>query len=93
LNKAITDGGFSTRKTLKYLAEQGIIEAFTENGSVRYSVQRRFQGGRARFVKILLDQLEAGKEERNCDRSSESVTTNYTFDGFTEVDDDEDLPF
>jgi hypothetical protein len=26
LNKAITDGGFSTRKTLKYLAEQGIIE-------------------------------------------------------------------
>lgn len=93
LNKAISDGGFSTRKTLKYLSEQGIIEAFNENGSVRYSVQRRFQGGKSRFVKVDLTRIEQTKDERKRPHSDEGVPTNYAFDGFTEVDDDEDLPF
>lgn len=93
LNKAISDGGFSTRKTLKYLAEQGIIDAFSENGIIRYSIQRRFQGGKSRFVKIDLDRIRASKEERNRTHSDEGVPTTFTFDGFTEVSDDEELPF
>lgn len=91
LNKAISDGGFSTRKTLKYLAEQGIIEAFTSGGALRYSILRRFQGGRSRFVKVDLDMIEASKDDRH--HLEAGVTTNYTFDGFTEVSDDENLPF
>jgi hypothetical protein len=60
---------------------------------VRYSILRRFQGGRSRFVKIDLDMIEASKDERTGHQSHGGVTTNYSFDGFADVDDDEELPF
>lgn len=93
LNKAIADGGFSTRKTLKYLAEQGIVEAFNDNGTIRYSTQRRFQGKKTRFVKVDLTRLGMSQEERSRTHSDGSVPTQEWMEGFTEVDDDEPLPF
>lgn len=87
LNKAIADGGFSPRKTLKYLAEEGIIESFDDNGGIRYQVRRRFQGGRPWFVKVDLDKIlgikndlnwpqsEAGGPTRSGDADDEGETT------------------
>lgn len=97
LNKAIADGGFSTRKTLKYFAEQEIIETYIEGGAVRYSQQRRFNGSKQRMVKVDLTLITADKWERaeRLERThkEEDVPTQTGFDGFTEVDDDEPLPF
>ena len=94
LNTAIADGGFSTRKTLKYLAEQGIIETYIEGGAVRYSQNRRYQGKTQRFVKVDLTLITADKWERaQRARKKDDVPTQTGFDGFTEIDDDEPLPF
>lgn len=92
LNKVIADGGFSVRKTLKYLAEQGVIEAYKDNGTVRYSQKRRFEGKSVRFVKIDLGRITLELEERS-HSATDSVPTQSMFGGFIEVTDDEDLPF
>lgn len=60
LNNALEKGGFSPRKTMRYLAEKGIITI--ENK--KYSVVKRFGGRACRFVEFnmgnigLQDQLE-----------------------------------
>lgn len=92
LNKVIADGGFSVRKTLKYLAEQGVIEAYKDNGTVRYSQKRRFGGKSVRFVKIDLNRITLELEERS-HYGTDCVPTQLTYDGFVEVSDDEDFPF
>ena len=94
LNKAIADGGFSTRKTLKYLAEQNIIETISEGGSIRYSIQRRFNGSKQRFVKVDMALIGRSKDEREkSTHTDDGVPTNTGWGGFTELDDDEPLPF
>ena len=92
LNKVIADGGFSVRKTLKYLAEQGVIEAYKDNGTVRYSQKRRFGGKSVRFVKIDLNRITLELDERS-HYGTDCVPTQLTYDGFVEVSDDEDFPF
>ena len=91
LNKAISDGGYSARKTLKYLAEQGVIETDVENGRVRYSMNRRYQGGLQRFVKIDLNMLELSPEERSRSHSDENVPTFGEQEDFEEVQEELDL--
>lgn len=93
LNKAIADGGFSTRKTLKYLAEQNIIESFYEGGTIRYTMQRRFNGSKQRFVKLDLLQIAEDKPERRRTHEDDDVPTQTGFGEFVELDDDTPLPF
>ncbi len=64
LNKVISDGGFSPRKTLKYMAEECIIETATSGGEVRYSLTRRFEGRLVRMVKIDTNRIGMDKEKR-----------------------------
>lgn len=95
LNKAIADGGFSTRKTLKYLAEQDIIETYNEGGATRYSVKRRFGGKSQWMVKVDTDRLtrERGFRRGDGSQNDDDVPTQTGFGEFTEIDDNADLPF
>ena len=63
LNQALTRAGYSPRKTLKYLSEQGMIDVSTEKGGKKaYSVPRRYEGKTVRFVAFHLEQTEAQSE-------------------------------
>ena len=104
LNKALTDAGFSVRKTLKYLAEQGIIETSTQDGTVRYSVVVRDNYKPKRMVKLYNSIIALPPEERASAKAAmllpqppKAVTTYYddarASGNFVELDSDEDLPF
>ncbi len=60
LNKAISQAGYSSRKTIKYLSDKGIITQEIEaDGKIRYSTVRRYNGRCIRFVDIDLEKFEA----------------------------------
>lgn len=58
-SQALSKAGYSPRKTLKHLADRGLIDVSTEkSGKKTYSVPRRYGGKTARFVVFHLDHLE-----------------------------------
>jgi len=58
LTEVLTQAGNSPRKTMKYLAEQGLIsEAMEKNGKKTYSIVRRFQDRSSRFVEFFIGKL------------------------------------
>lgn len=103
LNQALTKAGFSPQKTLRYMAEQGLIEQTPQkkaNGSVvmRNAVRRRIGGRLTSFVCFNIgrisettDEVEALADEY--DRMDEDVQSQTSMDQWTEVDEDGDLPF
>lgn len=53
LNQALTKAGYSPRKTLKYLAEQGIISSTPKaNGGKEYCIRKWFDNRTCRFVEF-----------------------------------------
>lgn len=91
LNKAIADGGFSPRKTLKYLAEQGVIETFRDGDRTRYSVRRRVFGTAQWMVKINLNRFnELG--QRSC-HSEFGVSTFEEQLALEQLKDEDLIPF
>ena len=55
LNQALTKAGYSPRKTLKYLAENGYIGVSGAGEKQKLSVTKRFDGNVCRFIKFSLD--------------------------------------
>lgn len=82
LNEALKKAGFSPRKTLKYMADNGMIKAGNDKKHPQ-AIQRRFNGARSWMVEIHLD---AGDDT---DDIAEAM------DGFTKVPEDkqDELPF
>ena len=103
LNQALTKAGYSPRKTMKYLAEQGLISAYADkNGKKTYSVMRRFGNRSSRFVEFFLGNLSENKDPiDDMDEMDESeVPAGWQQDKqtsiseFTELDsNDKELPF
>jgi len=100
LNQALTKAGYSPRKTMKYLAEQGLITTQTVDGKKRYSVIRRFGDRTCRFVEFYLGQLAHNRDpidDEDEDPPSERETpgADYYQPSFEEIDgeQDEELPF
>lgn len=58
LNQALTKAGYSPRKTMKYLADQGLIASSTDKtGKKTYSIIRRFGARTCRFIEFYLGKL------------------------------------
>ncbi len=103
LNQALTKAGFSPQKTLRYMAEQGLIEQTPQkkaNGSVvmRNAVRRRFGGRLTSFICFNIgrisettDEIEALADEY--DRLDEDSQSQTSMGQWTEVAEDGDLPF
>lgn len=62
LNQALTKAGYSPRKTMKYLADKGLISMYREkNGKITYSTMRRFGDRSCRFVEFFIGKLAENK--------------------------------
>lgn len=104
LNQALTKAGYSPRKTMKYLADQGLVASSTDkSGKKTYSVIRRFGARTCRFVEFNLGRLSKCRDpvddylEDDSDIPSEwkqDYAPQQTSMEFTELSGgDEDLPF
>lgn len=108
LSKALTDAGYSFRKTMRFFADNNYIETTKLNGGgVRYQVIKRFDGRPCKFVKFNLrrageDVTEETKVEKKAVRQQadpeyqQGTLPGFSegTDGFIKLDDvDEELPF
>jgi len=81
LQTALTDAGYSSRKAIKYMAEQGIIKTFTyANGGKVYQTVRRMN---SKLCRVIAVDLKIARGEQ----------TKYDVTKFQEIVDDEPLPF
>lgn len=68
LNKALTDAGYSTRKTLRYFADEGLITTSKDEstGKVRFSTLRRVDKRLTRMIEFNL-QKAIGESDNEID--------------------------
>lgn len=101
LNQALTKAGFSYRKTMKYMADQGLI-GFTVNKGTRkkdYSVSKWFGTRSARFVEFYIGKLSKNGDpvddaEELAEGRSSAAAPDWEQQQFHEIEgDDEELPF
>lgn len=87
LNSMLSKAGYSPRKTMKYMADNNIIESRKcANEKTEYSVTRRFDGQPCRFVSFDLARFCKDIEQEQPDDTST--------DGFVKVDEQQyELPF
>ena len=58
LTQALTKAGYSARKTIKYMADRGLISEMTEkSGKKQYSIIHRFGNRSSRFVEFFIGKL------------------------------------
>lgn len=102
LSQALTKAGFSNRKTIKYLADNGIISSSTKpDGRKVYSVLKWFDNRTSRFVEFdigrfskKVDALEIEDEEER-ERAQQTAANKNAENagGFVPVPEDAKLPF
>lgn len=85
LREALEKAGFSYRKTMKWLADEGIIEVeVRSDGVIAYSRTRRLSGKIYRVISIDMDKIMGTNEKQ----------IEFNFDEFTAADEDDiDMPF
>ena len=97
LNQALQKAGYSPRKTMKYLGEQGIIKGVPRpGGGITYSVSKWFAGRTGRFV-----EFDLGRFSKPVDPLQEEAAARIRDgkedigDGFSRVSESEqtDIPF
>ncbi|MCI9507871.1 MAG: DUF927 domain-containing protein [Oscillospiraceae bacterium] len=106
LNQALSKAGYSPRKTMKYMAEQGLIatEVDRSTGKKQYSVRKWFDNRTSRFVEFYIgkiaeskDPVEAAEEEMDESEPTEAeINAQEKIGGFTEIEDgdgSDPLPF
>lgn len=105
LNQALVKAGFSAKKTMKYLMEQGLIGTYTEpkTGKKRQQVKRRFGDRVAWFVEFYIgnlaensaDPVEARNEEAERSYRRDGTEPEWRQQQFTELTDadPDELPF
>lgn len=85
LNQALTKAGYSPRKTMKYMAERGLITATTDSGGkMVYSVVRRFGERTCRFVEFHIGKIASVRDPID-DMDDDTK--------FIRLPDDETVPF
>lgn len=95
LNNALTKAGYSPRKTLKYLADKGIIASLEKkNGGKVYSITKWFDNRTCRFVEFDLKRFSRpvdplDEEEAAAERDHPAQDA----DGFTQMELDQGNPF
>lgn len=102
LSEALTKRGFSAKKTMQYMAEQGLVATDIDRrtGKKQYSVQKWFESRNSRFVEFYIGKLAEKEDpveaaEAALDESEPTEAEIQTTIGeFTEIDGgDEALPF
>lgn len=103
LNQALSKAGYSPRKTMKYMAEQGLIATETDkrSGKKVYSIQKWFEARNSRFVEFYIGKLAVKDEDAANDAAideseptEEELQAQGTIGGFTPIEDgSEELPF
>lgn len=94
LNQALAKAGYSPRKTLKYLADQGIINSTPKaNGGKEYCVRKWFDNRTSRFIEFDLGRFSKKVDALDEDAAAEAVSGNYPHDppgdGFRPISDEE----
>lgn len=104
LNQALTKAGYSPRKTLKYMAERGLITSVerSDHKGKTYQITKRFDNRMCRFVEFFIGQLSEKEDPLDIDdedeqpKKAEPKYHQESFadaDGFIPVDDGSKLPF
>lgn len=104
LNQALTKAGYSPRKTLKYMAERGLITSSErkDHKGKTYQVTKRFDNRLCKFVEFFIGQLSEKEDPLDIDdedeqpQKAEPKYHQESFadaDGFIPVDDGSKLPF
>lgn len=104
LNQALTKAGYSPRKTLKYMAERGLITSVerSDHKGKTYQITKRFDNRMCRFVEFFIGQLSEKEDPLDIDdedeqpQKAEPKYRQESFadaDGFIPVDDGSKLPF
>ena len=94
LNQALSKAGYSPRKTMKYMAERGLITASTDKGGKKvYTTVRRFGDRTCRFVEFFIGKISEAKDPIDDIDDDDGCSQNSLY-GFSEItDSDEALPF
>lgn len=104
LNQALTKAGYSPRKTLKYMAERGLITSVerSDHKGKTYQITKRFDNRMCRFVEFFIGKLSEKEDPLDIDdeddkpQKAEPKYHQESFadaDGFIPVDDGSKLPF
>ena len=97
LNQALTKAGYSPRKTLKYMADNGLIATASEgsDSKQRYSVKRRFDGRSCRFVEFKIGQFSEKDDDIESEADKYEQESFVDSDGFMSIPEgmEEELPF
>ena len=101
LNQALTKAGYSYRKTMKYMADKGLI-GFSINAGTRkkvYSVLKWFENRNSRFVEFRIGQISKAEDpiddaEEMADAKAAASRPEWEQQQFTDIEgEDEELPF
>lgn len=101
LSQALTKAGYSSRKTLKYMADKGLITSKdrTDNKGKTYQVTRRFDNRVCKFIEFFIGKLSEKEDAIDIEDDDKKDAPKYEqqslpgMDGFIPVDDGYDLPF
>lgn len=108
LNQALTKAGYSARKTLKYMADNGLItsQERSDHKGKTYQVVKRFDNRLCKFVEFFVGKLsekedavdiddeEEEKPAKPAEKKQQYKQESLTDkDGFMPVSEDYDLPF
>lgn len=104
LNQALTKAGYSPRKTLKYMAERGLITSVerSDHKGKTYQITKRFDNRMCRFVEFFIGKLSEKEDPLDIDdedeqpQKAEPKYHQESFadaDGFIQVNDGSKLPF
>ena len=81
LNQALQKAGYSPRKTLKYLGDNGIISSTAKpNGSREYCVRKWFDGRTQRMVEIVLGRFAKSVDALDEDAEAKAISGEGTQD-------------
>lgn len=104
LRQALTKAGYSPRKTLKHMADHGLITTTTradrKNGT-RYDIVKKFNQRSCRFVEFFIGKLSEAHDILDYDDEEPETPSGPTYEqqsfenmeGWRSVDEGEELPF
>lgn len=103
MNQALTKGGFSPRKTLKYMADRKLISSKerADGTGKTYQVTKRFDNRVCKFVEFFIGQLSESVDPLEFDDEEETESKGPRFqqasligmEGFQKIEEGEALPF
>ncbi len=102
LNQALTREGYSPRKTLKYMADKGLITSRdrTDHKGKTYQILKKFDGRNTRFIEFYIGKLAEKEDELDYDDEDDAATKepkykqeSFMNNQFMSVPEDMELPF